>query len=176
MGPKFGPKLPKSDWKLVFFYHFFQFGLLVFLKIAYNDSMQQCITSIRGKTHKKNFKGPNGPNQVFCHFANLAHQFSGKLDRIIARNIVSLQVENEPMEKKILGVPNWVQNGGFYHFFKVASLTNHITQDCRSGQCLTSSRGETSRKKICGPSWGPLKLACFSWCWFTSKRLQRGIL
>ena len=81
-----------------------------------------------------------------------------------------------PWKKKILGVPNWVQNGGFYHFFKVASLTNHITQDCRSGQCLTSSRGETSRKKICGPSWGPLKLACFSWCWFTSKRLQRGIL
>ena len=34
-------------------------GLLVFLEIAYNDSLQQCITSSKGKTHEKNFGGPN---------------------------------------------------------------------------------------------------------------------
>ena len=33
---------------------FLKCGPLVFLKIAYNDSLQECITSSRGKTHKKN--------------------------------------------------------------------------------------------------------------------------
>ena len=41
------------------FGHFFEFGLLVFLEIAYNDSLQQCITSSRNKTHEKKFGGPN---------------------------------------------------------------------------------------------------------------------
>ena len=39
----------KSDPKL----GFLKFGSLVFLKIAYNDSLQECITSSRGKTHTK---------------------------------------------------------------------------------------------------------------------------
>ena len=33
--------------------HFVQFGPYVFLKIAYNDSLRQCLTSSRGKTHEK---------------------------------------------------------------------------------------------------------------------------
>ena len=32
---------------------------IVFLEIAYNDSLQHCITSSRGKAHKKSFCGPN---------------------------------------------------------------------------------------------------------------------
>ena len=43
---KFGLDGPKSAPKLVFFGHFFKFGLLVFLEIAYDDSLQHCqITS-----------------------------------------------------------------------------------------------------------------------------------
>ena len=40
------------------------FGLLFFLEIAYEDSLQQCLTSSRGKTHEKHLEpkfGPKGP-------------------------------------------------------------------------------------------------------------------
>ena len=78
-GPKFGPKVPKSGPKLVLFLHFLKFGSLVFLEIAYKDSLQQCITSSRGKTYKKflgglNFdqNGPNsGPELVFLPFSQI---------------------------------------------------------------------------------------------------------
>ena len=42
-----------------FFAIFSSLVSLVFLEITYNDSLQQCITSGRGKTHKKVFWGPN---------------------------------------------------------------------------------------------------------------------
>ena len=45
----------KSGGKVVFFFHFLKFGLLVFLEIAYKDILQQCITFSRGKTHEKKF-------------------------------------------------------------------------------------------------------------------------
>ena len=54
-GPKFGAKGSKSGLKLGFFCQFLRFDSLVFLEIAYKDSLQQCITSSRGKTHKKIF-------------------------------------------------------------------------------------------------------------------------
>ena len=41
------------------FCHFLKFGALVFLEIAYNDSLEQYITSNRSKTHKIKFWGPN---------------------------------------------------------------------------------------------------------------------
>ena len=41
------------------FCHFLGFGSLVFLKIAYNDSLQQYLTSSRSKTHGKIFDDPN---------------------------------------------------------------------------------------------------------------------
>ena len=45
------PKGPKLDPKLGFL-SFLKFGSLVFLEIAYSDSLQQCITSNRGKPMK----------------------------------------------------------------------------------------------------------------------------
>ena len=45
----------KSDPKL----GFLKFGSLVFLKIAYNDNLQQYLTSSRRKIHEKKFWGPN---------------------------------------------------------------------------------------------------------------------
>ena len=41
------------------FCHFLKFGSLVFLDIAYNDSLQQCLTSSRAKIHKKEVWGLN---------------------------------------------------------------------------------------------------------------------
>ena len=35
------------------------FGLQNFLEIEYDDTLQQCLTSSIGKTHKKRFLGPN---------------------------------------------------------------------------------------------------------------------
>ena len=37
------------------FSHFLKFSSLVFLEITNNNSLQQCITSNRGKAHKKIF-------------------------------------------------------------------------------------------------------------------------
>ena len=51
--------------------------------------------------------------------------------------------------EKISGAPKWVQHYGFCHFLKVTSLVFlDIAQDCSLGQSLTSSRAETSKKKL----------------------------
>ena len=54
MAARIGPKGSKTS----FFCHFLKFGSLVFLEIAYNDNLQQCLTSSRGKD-EKNFVGSN---------------------------------------------------------------------------------------------------------------------
>ena len=36
------------------FRHFLYFGSTVFLEIAYNNSLKQCLTSSRGDTYEKN--------------------------------------------------------------------------------------------------------------------------
>ena len=52
LGPKFKPYSPKLRQKLDFS-HFLQFGSLVFLEIAQDDSLGQCLTSSRGKASEK---------------------------------------------------------------------------------------------------------------------------
>ena len=42
------------------FCHFLKFGSLVFFEIAYKNSMQQFLTSSRGKIHKFFFGGVGG--------------------------------------------------------------------------------------------------------------------
>ena len=56
-GAQLWAKEAKIRSKTRFFCHLLQFGLLVYLEIAYNDSLQQCITSSRGKTHETDFWG-----------------------------------------------------------------------------------------------------------------------
>ena len=60
-GAKIGPETR-------FFCHYLKFGSLVFLEIAYNDSLQQCLTSSRGEIYEKKIGGPNfgqtGQNQA----------------------------------------------------------------------------------------------------------------
>ena len=41
-------------------HHFLEFGSLVFLKNAYNDSLQQYLKSSRSKTQEKNLRGGGG--------------------------------------------------------------------------------------------------------------------
>ena len=80
------------------FCDFLKFISLVFFKIAYNDSLQQCITSSRGKTYKKKFGdqiwGKTGQNhqflglqigskiKVFAIFPRSHNQFSLVLHKI----------------------------------------------------------------------------------------------
>ena len=79
------------------FSHFLKFSSLVFLEITYNDSLQQCITSSRGKTQEKNFGGLNsgqngsksGPKLVFfLPFSQFGSLITFKLYRMIAWNNV----------------------------------------------------------------------------------------
>ena len=64
--------MPKTS----FFCHFLQFGSLVFLEIAQDDSLEQYLTTSRGKTCKKNWGGQIWAKQTkirskisfFCHF------------------------------------------------------------------------------------------------------------
>ena len=56
--PEFGPNAPKSGPKLGFC-SFFKLSSLVFLEIAYNDSLQKFLTSRGGKIREKDFWGPN---------------------------------------------------------------------------------------------------------------------
>ena len=61
------------DPKLVFC-HFLKFGPLVFLKIAQDDSLEQCLATSRGKTHEKKIRGSQTGSEirVFFHFLKVA--------------------------------------------------------------------------------------------------------
>ena len=78
-GSEFGSNGLKSGSKLCFL-PFSQVGSLVFLEIAYNDSLQQCPISSRGKIHKRRKKNcdPNlskgsklGPELGFLPFSKV---------------------------------------------------------------------------------------------------------
>ena len=61
--PEFRSNGQKWDPRLGFFCYFLKFGSLVFFEIEYNHSLQQCLTSSRGKIHKI-FLGPKfGPKR-----------------------------------------------------------------------------------------------------------------
>ena len=75
-----GPNLGQRSQNLLqnlFFCHLRKFDSLVFLEIADNDTLQQCLTSSTGKTHEKCFwdqiwaKTAQNQAQVFCHFLKL---------------------------------------------------------------------------------------------------------
>ena len=84
LGTKLWSKRPKIRPKISFFCHFLKFGSLVFLEIAHNDSLQQCLTCSRDKIHEKKNWEPKfgakvakiGPEtRFFCHllkFGSLA--------------------------------------------------------------------------------------------------------
>ena len=56
-GSSLGP-MGLNQAQIEIFPHLLEFGSLVFLEIVYNDSLQQFLTSSRGKSHE-NIWGPN---------------------------------------------------------------------------------------------------------------------
>ena len=128
---------------------------LVFLKIAYSDSLQQCLTSSRGEIHEKSFWGPtlgqNGQNGsrnwVFVYFLQfgslvfLEIASSDSLQQYIASN-------RSKAHKNIFGDQIWAktdqnrtQNYVFVYcfFFKKNEYNNSLQQ------CSRSSRGKTHK-------------------------------
>ena len=65
---------PKWDPKLGFC-HFLKYGSLVFREIAYNNSVQQCVTSKRVKIHGKIFLGSHMGQKGTCNKATLKAKF-----------------------------------------------------------------------------------------------------
>ena len=61
MKKNFGIQILAKQAKIVpkirFFLHFLMFVSLVVLEIAYSNSFQQCLTSLRGKTNEKKNNG-----------------------------------------------------------------------------------------------------------------------
>ena len=87
----------------------------LFLYYAYNDSLQQCLTSSRGKILEKNFWGPNlGQNRVqnwvFCLFLKFGLlvlfqiAYNDSLQQFIASS-------RGKTHEKIFWGPNLGQNG-----------------------------------------------------------------
>ena len=49
----------KNLFFFFFFLHFIKFGSLIFLYIAQDDGLEQCLTTSRNKTHEKNWAPKN---------------------------------------------------------------------------------------------------------------------
>ena len=110
--------------------HYLKFGSLFFPKIAYIYSLQQCLTSSRGKSMKKNLGPKFGPKQAkigpktrfSAIFSSLVHQF--KLNTVIACNnfqhLVKVKFINNFLEPKF-GPKGPKSNSklGFLPFFQV---------------------------------------------------------
>ena len=98
-----------------FFIHFPKFVSLVFLEVAYSDSLEHCLTTSRGKTHEKSFGVPSWvPNQGFCHFPKVASLvfFDIAQDCCLGLCLTSRRAET-PLQKMFYG-PNRDQNDVFY--------------------------------------------------------------
>ena len=154
---------------------FLKFGSLVFLDIAYNDSLQQCITSSRGKTHQKNpYKNFWGPNlgqrcqnrpgtRFFFHFLKfgtfvfLEIAYNNSLQQCITSSRGKIHQKNHI---KFFGAQIWAKDAKIglelsflFHFLRFGSLVflEIAYNDCLQ-QCVTSTRGETSSRCY---TWGP---------------------
>ena len=75
-----------------FFCHFIEFGSYVFYEIAYNDSLQQCLTSSRGNTNEKKIEAQRAiikqEIRFFCNFLKFATLAFFDIAQIAARDNV----------------------------------------------------------------------------------------
>ena len=74
-----GPSLGQNRTQNQIFLHFLKLGLLVFLEIGQDDSLEQCLTTSTGRSHEKNFWG-----RVFAIFSSLHYSLSLILHKIAA--------------------------------------------------------------------------------------------
>ena len=141
------------------FCHFLDFGSLVFLEIAYSDSLQQCPTFSKGKTHKKMFGA-----QIRVRRAKIVAKINFFWYFLTFGSLVFLEIAyNDSMEQFLetnrgkiyeqkLGSPNLDQTGQnqvFCHFLKFGSLVFlEIAKNDSWEHFLTTSRGKTHEKLL----------------------------
>ena len=142
------------------FLTFSQVSFISFPSSAFSDSLQLCLTSSSGKIHGKKFWGPNGPKLVpklvFLPFSQVwFFNFPLNCLRLQLGTMSNYQQKYYLQKKKIRGPKlgqtgqNRVQNQGFSHFLKVASLVLFdIAEDCSLEQCLTSGGTENKKKFV----------------------------
>ena len=146
-----GPNLGQNQAQNQVFCHFFKFGSLVFLEIAQDDSLEQCLNTSRDKT-RRNIWGPkfgpnrpkSGPKLCFMLFSQvwfISFPENCRNDSLEH----CLTTSRGKTHKKSFGAPSWDRNQGFCYFLKFASLVFlDIAQDYSLGQCLISNRAATS--------------------------------
>ena len=111
------------------FCHFLEFGSYVFLEIESKDSLRQCLTSNRGKTHEKKFGAQVWVKWTkiglkisffFVIFSSLVHQISFKLHKMIGWNYC-LTTSRGKTHKKHFGDPKLGPELVFLPFSQVFS-------------------------------------------------------
>ena len=139
--------------KISFFCHFLKLGPLVFLEIAYNDSLQQYLTFSSRKICVQNFgqmdQNPT-QNQVFCNFLKfgslvfLEIRYNDRLQQCSKSSRGATY--RKKFGERIWGKmgQNQAQNQVFCHFLKFGSLDFlEIAYTDTLQQCITSSRAKT---------------------------------
>ena len=147
--------------------HYLKFGSLFFPKIAYIYSLQQCLTSSRRKSMKKNLGPKFGPKQAkigpkirfSAIFSSLVHQF--KLNTVIACNNFQHLVKVKFI-KKFFGAQIWVRGAKikpetrFFAIFSSLILyfswNLHAMIACKNVQRVVEVM---PMKKDLGPKFGP---------------------
>ena len=141
--------------------HFLNFVSLVFLEIAYNYSLQQCITSSRDKNPQNKFLGPNlgqnGPKlSLILGFQPFFHFYNDSLQQCLTFS------RGKVHEKKFWALI-WTKGAKigpktvFCHFLRFGSLVFlEISCNYSLQQCLTTSRGKTHQKNFWDPNLGQI--------------------
>ena len=163
------------------FFHFLKFGSLVFLEIAYSESLQQCLASSTGKIHEKYFCAQISVERAkirpktgfFPIFSSVVYQFFLKLHTMIACNNLQHLLEVKSMEKKKkIGTPNFGQvrpkTRFFCHFLKFGSLVFLGKEYNDSLQQFLTPSGVKIHKKIFGAKTSFFFFFAFSQVWFIS--------
>ena len=158
LGAQIWAKGTKIVLESSFFCHCLKFGSLVFLELAYNDSLQQCLTCRRGKIHEKKFLDPNlvqrgqnrSQNQNFYHFLKFSSfvflqiAYSDSLQQCLTCRRGKIH------ENNFCG-PDLDPKLGFCDFLKFGSLVFlEIAYNDSLKQCLTTSRGKIHERNF-GP-------------------------
>ena len=120
-GPNWGRR-DQNQTRNQGFCYFLQFGLLVFLEIAYIDSLQQCMSSFSGKTRRKILgiqiwvkQAKIGSKIRFLSFFQVWFiSFSGNCTGLQLATLSNYQQRKRPIKK--IGAPKLGPKLGFLAF------------------------------------------------------------
>ena len=100
-----GPNRPKSGPKYVFLLLFCQVWFISSPSNCIDDGLKQCLTTSRGKTHKK-FQ--EAQHQVFCHFLMFAPLVIE--NRLNTQDLITQNVKKQPKFLQLLDIKSCKYN------------------------------------------------------------------